>query len=343
MIKAAIVILNWNGKKLLGEFLPVLLRYTDVGKTEIVVADNGSTDTSVLFVKDKFPQVRVIELGANYGFAGGYNRALKQVDSTYYVLLNSDVEVTEGWLDTLIRFMDENPGTGACMPKIRSFREKTKFEYAGASGGFIDKYGYPFCRGRIFNNTEEDHGQYDTPVKVFWTSGACMMIRSEVYWQTGGLDEDFFAHMEEIDLCWRMQRAGYNAYVIPSAMVYHVGGASLHEANPQKTYLNFRNDLFILYKNLPDNRLCKVLFVKLILDGVAALKFLASLQPTHHLAVWRAHFYFWRHLKKLRVKRKLVNRLPERNISGIYKKNIVFQYYIKGIRTFSVLKQKDFT
>ncbi len=342
MTKTAVVILNWNGKELLERFLPVVLEYSRRADTEVIVADNGSQDDSVSFVGERFSSVRIIDLGYNYGFAGGYNRALEQVEAQYYVLLNSDVEVTAGWLEPLEAFMDEHPAAGACMPKIRSFREKEKFEYAGAAGGYIDRFGYPFCRGRIFNTLEEDRGQYDTPARIFWASGACMMVRAEVYHRLKGLDTDFFAHMEEIDLCWRMQRAGYEVYSLPQSVVYHVGGASLNEASPVKTYLNFRNDLFLLHKNLPRKRLKKVLFVRLVLDGVAALKFLAGLQVRHHLAVWKAHFYFWGHLRMLREKRKQLASLSEGPVYGMYGKNIVYRYFIKGIRFFSELREEDF-
>jgi len=342
MTKVAIVILNWNGKTLLEKFLPVVIENSGVEDTEIIVADNGSEDESVAFVKDKFPEVSIIELGKNYGFAGGYNRALQQVEAEYYVLLNSDVEVTPAWLNPLTDFMDKHPKVGACMPKIKSYKEKKKFEYAGAAGGFIDKYGYPFCRGRIFNAIEEDRGQYDIPMRVFWASGACMMVRANAYHGQRGLDPDFFAHMEEIDLCWRLQRAGYEVYAIPASVVFHVGGASLNEADPRKTYLNFRNDLFLLFKNLPQKRLWKVLLIRLILDGVAALKFLAGLQFRHHLAIWKAHFYFWGHRRMLREKRKLLAGLSDDPVYGVYRKNIVYRYYIKGIRAFSGLQEKDF-
>ncbi len=342
MTKVAVVILNWNGENLLKKFLPVLVKYSDREDTEIIVADNGSEDGSVAFVTENYSRVRVIALGENYGFAGGYNRALQQVEAGYYVLLNSDVEVTRGWLDPLVDFMDSHPEAGACMPKIKSYREKEKFEYAGAAGGFIDRFGYPFCRGRIFNAIEEDRGQYDTPMRVFWASGACMMVRADVYHEQRGLDPDFFAHMEEIDLCWRMQRSGHMVYALPASVLYHVGGASLNEANPRKTYLNFRNDLFLLFKNLPKDKLWKVLLVRLILDGVAALKFLAELQFRHHLAVWKAHVFFWRHLRMLREKRKQLSGLSDGPVYGVYKKNIVYRYYIKGIRAFSGLQEKDF-
>ncbi len=341
MLEVAVVILNWNGKHLLEEYIPTLLAYTTFKGADIVVADNGSDDASVSFLKIHFPSVKVLELGKNYGFAGGYNRALQRLEARYFVLLNSDVEVTSGWLDPLIRFMDDHPEAGACMPKIKSLHEKNKFEYAGAAGGFLDKYGYPFCRGRIFDVTEEDQGQYDTVRRVFWASGACMVVRAEAFYDSRGLDVDFFAHMEEIDLCWRMQRCGYQLYAVPQSVVYHLGGASLHEENPQKTYFNFRNNLYLLYKNLPTKSLWKVLFVRLILDGVASLKFLAGLQYRHHLAVWRAHLYFWSHLGMLRKKRKEM--LPDRSgsVYGIFPLSIVFQFYIKRKHNFNDLKGRN--
>lgn len=338
MSSIAVVILNWNGKHLLEQFIPPLLKYTQRNDTGIVVADNGSDDDSVSFIKANYPAVKILALGRNYGFAGGYNHALTQIEAEYFVLLNSDVEVTPGWLDPLIRFMDAHPDAGACMPKIKSLREKTMFEYAGAAGGFIDKYGYPFCRGRILHVVEKDRGQYDSVRKIFWASGACLMVRAEAYRSLGGLDIDFFAHMEEIDLCWRMQHAGYSVYVIPVSVVYHMGGTSLRQGNPRKTYLNFRNDLLLLYKNLPSRRLWKVLLIRVILDGIAAVKFLFELRFRHHIAVWKAHIFFWGHLKMLRVKRKNILP-PDRTISpdGIYQRSIVFRFYIQGKRTFSSL------
>nr|MBP8033086.1 glycosyltransferase family 2 protein [Bacteroidia bacterium] len=245
--KVAVVILNWNGKPFLEKFLPTVLQYSS--GAQIIVADNQSSDDSVAFLKTQFPQVSVILNPSNDGFATGYNLALKQVKAEYYVLLNSDVEVTENWLQPIIKLMDENLKVAACQPKILDYNHPSKFEYAGAAGGFIDKYGYPFCRGRIFNVLEEDKAQYDTAKEVFWATGACMFVRAEAFWKVGGFDDDYFAHMEEIDVCWRMKNIGYQIYVEPSSKVYHVGGGTLNKLSPRKTFLNFRNNLTTLTKN----------------------------------------------------------------------------------------------
>ncbi|HEX9615036.1 MAG TPA: glycosyltransferase family 2 protein, partial [Bacteroidota bacterium] len=250
MKKTAVVVLNWNGKDLLERFLPILVRHTS-GNAEIVIADNGSTDDSVDYVRKTFPPVRTILLGKNLGFAGGYNEALKQVEAEYYVILNSDVEVTEGWIESIITMMEGDPRIGACQPKILDIRVRNRFEYAGAAGGFIDVLGYPFCRGRILNSFEEDRGQYDDMKEVFWATGAALFIRSKLFRQAGGFDEDFFAHMEEIDLCWRIKHLGYRVMACPSSTVYHLGGATLDQGNPRKTFLNFRNGLILLFKNHP--------------------------------------------------------------------------------------------
>lgn len=273
MKKVSIVILNWNGEEMLKTFLPSVLFCSIEQNVEVCVADNGSTDGSCKLIKEEFPTVRLICLDQNYGFAEGYNQALSAVDAEYVVLLNSDVEVTPNWLKPLVSFMDSHPEVGACQPKILSQKNRDYFEYAGASGGFIDKLGYPFCRGRIFETIELDKGQYDTDVPVFWATGAALFIRHEVYKKVGGLDGRFFAHMEEIDLCWRLRSRGYGIYCIPSSTVYHVGGATLNKENPRKTFLNFRNNLLMLYKNLPSNELKFVMFQRTILDWVAAVVF----------------------------------------------------------------------
>lgn len=274
MEKVAVVILNYNGVGMLRKFLPRVLECSQ--GASVVVVDNASTDDSVAMVKELFPGVSLIKHDCNYGFADGYNRALEQIDAEYYVLLNSDVEVTPGWLCTLLSFMEANENAVACQPKILSYRNRDEFEYAGASGGFIDRYGYPFCRGRLFDIVEKDCGQYDDVCRVFWATGAAMMVRSEAYKAIGGLDGRFFAHMEEIDLCWRMQARGGEVYVVPQSKVYHVGGATLSKSNPRKTFLNFRNNLLMLYKNLPDSELHYVMRVRAVLDYVAALKFLLT-------------------------------------------------------------------
>ena len=258
MKKISIVILNWNGEEMLRAFLPSVLVCSSGRDVEVCVADNGSTDASCAMLEEEFPIVRLIRLDENYGFAEGYNRALSQIDAEYVILLNSDVEVTPDWLQPLTEFMDNHPEVAACQPKIMSYKKRDTFEYAGAAGGFIDKLGYPFCRGRIFDVVEKDEGQYDTPLPVFWATGAALMIRLDVYKQVGGLDGRFFAHMEEIDLCWRLRSRGYGIYCIPQSEVYHVGGATLKKENPRKTFLNFRNNLLMLYKNLPEKELKSV-------------------------------------------------------------------------------------
>ena len=274
MKQTAVVILNYNGAGMLRRFLPSVIEYSP--EASIYVADNGSSDESCDVVRNEFPAVKLMVLDHNYGFAEGYNRALAQVDEEYAVLLNSDVEVTRGWLSPMTQFLDSNPEVAACQPKLLSFKQKDFFEYAGAAGGFIDKWGYTFCRGRIFNTVERDSGQYDDTTDVFWATGAALMIRNEVYKNNGGLDGRFFAHMEEIDLCWRLRSRGYRIACVPQSHVYHVGGATLKKENPQKTYLNFRNNLLMIYKNAPDCQLKKIMLFRKVFDNVAALKFLAS-------------------------------------------------------------------
>ena len=340
MVKVAVVILNWNGRHLLERFVPLLVERTGED-AELIVADNGSEDDSVAWLKKNHPRVRVIVLEQNHGFAEGYNRALEQVDADYFVLLNSDVEVGKDWLGPLLRFMEDHPRAGACMPKILSLRERDRFEYAGAAGGFIDRYGYPFCRGRIMNVTELDRGQYDQLVPVFWASGACMMVRAALWRETGGLDPDFFAHMEEIDLCWRIQKKGYRIYAVPDSQVWHLGGATLHEANPRKTYLNFRNNLYLLYKGLPAGKLFGTLSVRLLLDGLAALKFLVGLEWDHFVAVVKAHLAFGRSLPVLKEKRRKLVREKGEAPAGIYPHTLVSRFFLHGERKFSQLKNVD--
>ncbi|MDR0895306.1 MAG: glycosyltransferase family 2 protein [Prevotellaceae bacterium] len=284
----AVVILNWNGKEMLQHFLPDVIRYSEADGAVVYVADNGSTDRSVTMLRQQFPAVRLILFSENYGFAGGYNRAMQQLDARYVVLLNSDVEVTEHWLLPLIEYMDAHPQVAACQPKLRSWRQRDKFEYAGAAGGFIDTYGYPFCRGRMMNKVEADHGQYDTNASVFWATGAALFIRLEDYREAGGLDDRFFAHMEEIDLCWRLKARGKDIVCIPQSVVYHVGAATLKRENPQKTFLNFRNNLLMLYKNLPEHELRSVMRVRAMLDYLAACYFLVRGAWRNAWAVIRA-------------------------------------------------------
>lgn len=287
-MKTSVVILNWNGAEMLRRFLPSVIAYSQGEGVEICVADNASSDNSCEVIEREFPEVHLIRLSENYGFAEGYNRALQQIDAEYVVLLNSDVEVTSGWLEPMTDYLDKHPQVAACQPKLLSFQEKSCFEYAGAAGGFIDKYGYPFCRGRIFDVIESDHGQYDDIIPVFWATGAALLIRLQVYREVGGLDGRFFAHMEEIDLCWRLRSRGYGIVCLPFSRVYHVGGATLKKENPRKTLLNFRNNLIMLYKNLPENELYRVMRVRLFLDYLAAFVFLLKGDKNNSLAVLRA-------------------------------------------------------
>ncbi|MEQ9425638.1 MAG: glycosyltransferase family 2 protein [Cyclobacteriaceae bacterium] len=328
MTKIAVVILNYNGQKFLDQFLPTVLAHSS--EVEIIVIDNASDDESLAFLKEHFPSIRIIELSENEGYAGGYNRALTQIDSDIYVLLNSDIEVTSGWLQPIIKLMDEDNQIAACQPKILSFKDKEKFEYAGASGGFIDWLGYPFCRGRIFDTTEKDNGQYDDSRQVFWASGACFFVRSSVFHELGGFDKHFFAHMEEIDLCWRMNSAGYKVYSCPESVVYHVGAGTLPVTNPRKTYLNFNNNLLMLRKNLPFKALWYRLPIRILLDWVAAMKFLVEGQPRHSWAVLKAHYNF---LFKAQTEANKLKALSSR----IYKKSIVYQYFLSGNKHFNQL------
>ena len=294
MKKVSVVILNWNGVGMLQKFLPGVIKYSQGEGVEVCVADNGSTDESVVWLQTYCPDVRLIVLDKNYGFADGYNMALQQVEAEYVVLLNSDVEVTPHWLKPLMGYMDAHPEVAACQPKIRSERNKALFEYAGASGGYLDKYGYPFCRGRIFDVVEEDKGQYDTIQSIFWATGAALFIRLKDYREAGGLDGRFFAHMEEIDLCWRLRSRGRGIVCIPQSTVYHVGAATLKKENPRKTFLNFRNNLLMLYKNLPEKELKRVMFIREVLDGIAALVFLLKGEKEAARAVLQARKEFKR-------------------------------------------------
>ena len=337
MKQTAVVILNYNGAGMLRRFLPSVIKYSP--EANIYVADNGSSDESCDVVRNEFPAVKLMVLDHNYGFAEGYNRALAQVDEEYAVLLNSDVEVTRGWLSPMTQFLDSNPEVAACQPKLLSFKQKDFFEYAGAAGGFIDKWGYTFCRGRIFNTVERDSGQYDDTTDVFWAPGAALMIRNEVYKNNGGLDGRFFAHMEEIDLCWRLRSRGYRIACVPQSHVYHVGGATLKKENPQKTYLNFRNNLLMIYKNAPDCQLKKIMLFRKVFDNVAALKFLASGDYAAFKAVRKAR----RDFKAMRsgydkaraenMKLAVTTRIPE-----VLKSSILYKYYLGFKHTYSSLK-----
>lgn len=337
-MKVSVVILNWNGCDMLRTFLPSVIRYSEGEGIEVCVADNGSTDDSVNMLRQEFPSVRTILLNENHGFAEGYNLALQQVDAEYVVLLNSDVEVTSRWLEPMIAYLDTHPDVAACQPKIRSQRRKASFEYAGAAGGFIDKYGYPFCRGRIMGVVEEDKGQYDTVLPVFWATGAALFIRRADYLEAGGLDGRFFAHMEEIDLCWRLRARGRQIVCIPQSLVYHVGGATLKKENPRKTFLNFRNNLVMLYKNLPQNELNKVMRVRTFLDYVAALTFLLKGQADNASAVLRARKEYKRICPSFsssragNMRKISLNPIPERT-----KSSILWQFYVRGCKRFSQL------
>ena len=336
-MKVAVVILNWNGEAMLRRFLPTVVRYS-CDEAEIWVADNASDDASVQLLREHFPSVKLIQLDKNYGFAEGYNRALAQIEAEYYVLLNSDVEVTHHWLTPLVEYMDAYPDVAACQPKLLSEANRDYFEYAGASGGFIDRYGYPFCRGRIFNTVEEDNGQYDYIIDILWATGACMLIRSADYREAHGLDGRFFAHNEEIDLCWRLRQRGRRIVCIPESEVYHVGGGTLPKSNPTKTFLNFRNNLTMLYKNLPDGELKGVMRVRRVLDYVAALKMLvADRSWADFKAVVKARraFYRWRH--NFDDDRREVGRTRTAGPSERVDYSILWQYYVKGRKTFSRL------
>ena len=307
-MKLAVVILNWNGQSLLEQFLPTIIQYSP--EATIYVADNASTDNSVTYVKANFPSVKIIINKANYGFAGGYNESLQNVDADLYALVNSDIEVTANWLEPIIETFKNEPKTAIIQPKILDFKNKEYFEYAGAAGGFIDKYGFPFCRGRIFDTLEKDNGQYDNSIEIFWASGACFFIRSEIYHELNGFDSDFFAHQEEIDLCWRLKNAGKKIFYTGKSTVYHVGGGTLNKQSAQKTFLNMRNNLTMLVKNLPVSKVFWIIFTRLILDGAAALYFAFKNGFPHLWAVLRAHFSFYAQLPKtlqLRSKNQIRN------------------------------------
>ena len=329
MKELAVIILNWNGRKLLEQFLPVASRYSITEDADLIVADNGSTDDSVEWVKAHHPEVKVLSFSENYGFAEGYNKAIKQTQYKYTILLNSDVEVTEDWTRPLLDFMRRNSDVGALQPKIRSWKERTKFEYAGAAGGYLDKLGYPYCRGRLFDSIEEDRGQYDGKVvDICWASGAALMVRTDIYLKVGGLDARFFAHMEEIDLCCRIHGAGYRVVAVPDAMVFHVGGASLAQGNPKKTYLNFRNNLLLLHKNMPIKEGRKKLFIRRLYDTLAWGMFMLNFDFKNANAVLKAHNDF-------RKMKKLYTEHPDKNVLASLpgaERNIIIDYYLKRMK-----------
>ena len=327
MKKIAVVILNWNGKKLLEQFLPSIVSFSN--EATIYLADNASTDASISFVKQNYPDIKIIQNDGNYGFANGYNVALQQVEEEYYCLLNSDVEVTENWLTPILSMFENETDVAIIQPKILDFKNKEKFEYAGAAGGFIDQFGYPFCRGRIFNSIEKDQNQYDDNIEIFWASGACFFIRKEIYRKLNGFDGDFFAHQEEIDLCWRSFNLGFKTKYCYNSTVYHVGGATLNEGNPRKTFLNFRNSLSMLTKNLPKNKLIPILFLRLVLDGLAGIQFIFQGKFNHFFAILKAHFHFY-HLISSNLKKR--NQIQKQNY--YHQKSIVYSYFVKGGKVF---------
>lgn len=335
MASVTIVILNLNGRHFLEKFLPVLLRYS--ARCEIVIADNNSSDDSITFVRRKFPKIRLIAFDKNYGFCGGYNRAIDQINTELCILLNSDIEVTDNWLTPIIHLFEYDSQIAAIQPKLLDYKYRNKFEYAGGAGGFIDKFGYPFCRGRIFDTIETDTGQYNDTCEIFWASGACLAIRTELFRSYGGFDEDFFAHMEEIDLCWRMKSDGYKVYYCAESVVYHVGGGTLNYSNPRKTYLNFRNSIIVLVKNLPINNLIYKLPFRWLVDYMAILKFILSGSFKDGLMILKAHLYIWINLPKSLKKRRSLQKMNE-NRTGIYPKFLLFRYHIARVRKFSDLK-----
>jgi hypothetical protein len=337
MSRTAVVILNYNGEKLLRQFLPSVIQHSPTA--EIIIADNNSTDQSVSFLRQSFPALRVIQLDQNYGYCGGYNRALHQVEADYYVLLNSDIEVTPDWLSPMIGLLDRDTTVAAVQPKVLSYHNKNKFEYAGAGGGFIDALGYPFCRGRVFNYIEEDLGQYNDEREVFWATGACLMIRSQAFKKFGGFDEDFFAHMEEIDLCWRIQRTTQKVYYCGKSSIYHMGAGTLGYSHPQKTFLNFRNGLTLLLKHLNTGELIYKLPLRILLDWVAALQYMIRGEPSNFEAVIRAHYNFLLNLNRdLRKRRAIRKYFPSYCRTMIYEGSVVLDHFMRGKKTIEVPK-----
>ncbi|MCX2574335.1 glycosyltransferase family 2 protein [Pedobacter sandarakinus] len=331
----AVVILNWNGKPFLQQFLPGVLD-SEYDNLQVVVGDNASTDDSVVFLTENFPSVRVIKNDLNYGFAGGYNKVLEQVEADYFILLNSDVEVTPNWIAPVIDLMELDPAIAAAQPKIKAFNNKNQFEYAGAAGGYLDIYAYPFCRGRLFNVYEFDQGQYDQQSEVFWASGAAFFIKRKCWQEAGGLDADLFAHMEEIDLCWRLKNLKYKVMYCPDATVYHVGGGTLQTENPFKTYLNFRNNLIIMQKNLPAGDAVFRIFLRMCIDFIAWWHFLLTGKPKFTMAVTKGHWHFIKSITKTNAKRNVYQK-PFATHAGVYKNSVVWAFFIKKVRYFSKL------
>ena len=334
----AIVILNWNGEKLFDTFLPSVIENSTSENIKIFVADNGSTDKSIEHIKQFYPSIKIIDLKTNYGFAEGYNQALQNVEADYLVILNSDVKVTANWIENCISRFEEDEKIAVVQPKILSFTEPQSFEYAGAAGGFIDKFGYPFCRGRILNRIETDEGQYNQSSQIFWASGACMFVRASTFRTAGGFDGDFWAHMEEIDLCWRLKSRGLKIAYQPQSVVYHLGGGTLSYGSPKKIYLNFRNNLWMLFKNLPKHQFKRIFLIRMILDGVAAIKFIVGFNFREFWAVVKAHASFYRNLGKLIQKRKETQKqVIVKEHSEVYSKSIMWKFFIQKMRKFSDL------
>lgn len=331
----AVVILNWNGRHYLEQFLPSVISRSQYANLQVIVADNASTDDSGEYLAAQFPDVRVILNKENHGFAGGYNEALKEVQADYFILLNSDVEVSSNWIEPVIELMESDPQIAAAQPKLLDFNKRGQFEYAGAAGGYIDRFGYPFCRGRIFDEVEADHAQYNEVAEIFWGSGAALFVRSSCWKEVQGFDADFFAHMEEIDLCWRLKNRGYKIMYCPASTVYHIGGGTLQSDSPFKSYLNFRNNLTMLLKNLPAERLFAVLFVRMWLDFVSLLKFLTEGKYKHVRSINKAHMYFFRHLFHNFRKR---GNIKKRELSGMLESSIVWQFFIRKRRRFKDLQ-----
>jgi hypothetical protein len=347
--KVAVVILNYNGKHWLEKFLPDVIGHNTYPNSEIIIADNASTDNSVEYIRTQFSQIRFIQNPENNGYAGGYNEALRQIDADYYVLLNSDVEVTQNWIENIVTYMESDKLIAAAQPKILSFTERTKFEYAGAAGGFLDKYGYPFCRGRIFDTCEEDTGQYNTNSEIFWASGACLFIKADLFHKAGGLDADFFAHMEEIDLCWRLKNLGYKIGYCAESVVYHVGGGTLDKSNPKKLFLNFRNNRAMIYKNANFLNILYIEIVRDFLDLAAVLVAVLKGNLPEAKAVTRGVWHYFKSIGHiLHSKRKEINHQKKihpgnPNKTGIYRSSIVFTYYIRKIKVFSKLRVSKFS
>ena len=329
----SVVILNWNGSAMLQRFLPSVIRYSE--EAEIIVADNGSTDHSIDILREKFPSVRILPFRENYGFAEGYNRAIQQIETPYVLLLNDDVEVTPHWLQPLLAFMNHHPEVAACQPKILSETQRELFEYAGACGGFIDHLGYPYCRGRIFNHVEKDRGQYDQVCPIFWATGAALLVRTDVFRKEGGLDKRFFAHMEEIDFCWRLRSRNYGIYCIPQSTVYHVGGGTLPKSHPRKTFLNFRNNLLMLYKNLPEERLNFTLRIRYLLDLIAALKMLLSGQAKESMAIVKALRTFFKIRHDFdRQREENLQKQQLKDIPEMRNESLLVAFYLKKKKKF---------